>query len=66
MGPIMNTDIIPDVEISATQLTRGKAALEAASDFKVVRITRHSKRYIVVAESNAHQVKSRLISRSIK
>jgi hypothetical protein len=51
-APIAKTNVYPKAEFTASDLKRGGAVLEAASDGKVVRIMRRDTRFLLIREDH--------------
>ena len=51
-APIAKTNVHPKAEFTASDLKRGGSVLEAASDGKVVRITRRDTRFLLICEDH--------------
>jgi hypothetical protein len=51
-APIAEANVYPKAEFTASDLKRGGAVLEAASDGKVVRITRRGARFLLIREDH--------------
>jgi hypothetical protein len=51
-APIAKTNVYPKAEFTASDLKRGGAVLQAASDGKVVRIKRRDTRFLLIREDH--------------